>query len=80
MSIEKLEKLRCELNHILKEGQKLKMETQNYIYKKSFSYSLKEQFKSVKDIRMFLELLKKVRKELKKIRKKVKKLPRKELN
>jgi hypothetical protein len=74
MSIEKLEELRYRLNNILEEGQKLKIETQNYIYKKSFSYSLKEQFKSVKDIRMFLELLKKVRKELKKIRKKKEKI------
>jgi hypothetical protein len=74
MSIKKLEELRCELNHILKEGQKLKMETQNYIYKKSFTYCLKEQFKSVKNVRGFLEVLKNVGKGLEEIIKKKEKM------
>jgi len=74
MSIEKLEELRYRLNNILEEGQKLKIETQNYIYKKSFSYGLKEQSESAKYVRRFLELLKKARKELEEIRKKKEKM------
>ncbi len=68
MSIEKLEELRYKLKEVLEEGQKLRVETQEYVSKKSFSKSLKQQIESLKDVKKFIEEVKKER-ELKRARK-----------
>ncbi len=68
MDIEKLEKLRYTLKNILEEGEKLKIETERYISKKSFSETFKEHIDAIKDIRKSIEEFKKER-ELKRTRK-----------
>ncbi len=62
MSIERLEELRLRLNSIIEQGEKLKVETQDYLSKKTFKETLLTYVETVKDVKKYIRELREERK------------------
>ncbi len=62
MNTQKLEELRIRINSLIEEGEKLKIETQNYVSRKGIKDTFAEYIEAVKDIKTYFGELKEERK------------------